>query len=146
MNNTIKIFLFCVVFVACSCSTSNFYGDEKLGSGYFLYRNGRYKAIDYSSDKNYKGDGGYAVIKENVKFFNYNKSHIIIQTVRYEKLSKEVKEFWVIDKSVQISLKDFKNQDEFDKLLKIGLTGPLDSVQFYRLIQEKDIDLKFKGK
>jgi len=37
-----------------------------------------------------------------------------------------------------------KNQDEFDKLLKVGLTGPLDSVQFYRLIQEKNIDLKFK--
>lgn len=143
-NNIIRILLFCVACVTYSCSTSKFYGDEKLGAGYFLSKDGRYKAIDYSPDENYKGDGGYAVIKENVKSLNYNKSYIIVQTSRYEKPSNEVKEFWVIDKSVPINLKDFKNQDEFDKLLKVGLTGPLDSVQFYRLIQEKNIDLKFK--
>ena len=146
MNNIIKIFLFCVVCVAYSCSTSKFYGDEKLGAGYFLCKDGRYKSIDFSPDENYKGDGGYAVIKENVKFLNYNKSHIIIQTSRYEKPLNEVKEFWVIDKNIPINLKDFKNQDEFDKLLKVGLTGPLDSVEFYQQLKERNIDLKFKDK
>jgi hypothetical protein len=144
-NNIIRIFLFCVACVIYSCSTSNFYGDEKLGVGYFLYKKGRYKSINYTPDENYKGEGvSYIVIKEQVKKINYNKAYIIVQTSRYEKPSNEVKEFWVIDKSVPINLKDFKNQEEFDELLKVGLTGPLDSVQFYRLIQEKNIDLRFK--
>lgn len=134
-----------MVFVTCSCSTSKFYGDEKLGAGYFLYRNGRLKSINYTPDDNYKGEGvSYVVIKEQVKFFNYDESYIVAQTLRYEKPSNEIKEFWIIDKNVPINLNDFKNQDEFDKLLKVGLTGPLDSVEFYQQLKEQNIDLKFK--
>lgn len=129
-----------------SCSTSIFFGDKKLGKGFYLVKYGRYQSIEYSPDENYKGDGGYSVIKEHVISYNYGKTHIIVKTSRYKNKTNEIREFWIIDKTIPINLKNYKNQEGFNKLLKVGLTGPLDSIEFYRQMKVKKIDLRFKEK
>jgi hypothetical protein len=146
MNNLIKILVFCVIISISSCSTSKYYGDENLGAGYFLSKDGKYKSIDYSPDKKYKGDGGYAVIKENIKSINFNESYIIILTSKHENITNEIKNYWIIDKAVPINITEFKNQNEFNRLLKVGLTGPLDSLGFYHELKVKNINLKFENK
>lgn len=145
MNNLSKILVFCVTIGISSCSTSKYYGDENLGAGYFLCKDGKYKSIDYSPDKNYKGDGGYAVIKENIKSINYNEYYIIILTSKYENITNEIKSYWIIDKAVPINITESKSQEDFNKLLKVGLTGPLDSLSFYQELEAKNINLKFEN-
>ena len=143
MNLIIKIALLCFALEVHSCSTSSYFGDEKLGDGYYLCKDGRFKSIEFSPDENYKGDGGYPVISENVKKINFNSTHIIVLTSKYVSVNKEIRNFWIIDKTVPVKLTEYKNQEGFNKLLMVGLLGPLDSLDFYQIIRTKNINLKF---
>jgi hypothetical protein len=138
-----KIFLLCLTCIVYSCSTSTYFGDEKLGDGYFLCKDGKYKLIEYSPNENYKGDGGYTVISENVKKINFNKTHIIVLTLKYESPNNEIQNFWIIDKTIPVKITEIKDQDGFNKLLRVGLVGPLDSLDFYSQMKTKNINLKF---
>ncbi len=129
LNKSILLILFNIIpFFSC-----NFYGDKNLGNGYILARDGSYSEIDY---------GVYPVMHESVRYCNYNKSFIILMTTRSEKPPNVIREYWIIDKSIPVVLKDHVSQEEFNKLLRIGLTGPLDSLEFYRQLKNKKIDLQ----
>ncbi len=123
--------------------SSIFWGDKNLGKGYFLWRDGRYKAIVYNPNSN-TPDGGNPITIDNVVSLNYNKNYIIFKTNKFIKPSTEIKEYWIIDKSIQITINDYNDQNITDSLLKVNLLGPLDSTRFYKLIKERNIGLELK--
>lgn len=131
-----------IVLMMSSCS--NFYGDKNLGSGYFLWQDGRYKEIVFSTEKVYKGEVIYNVIEENVSNVNFNDSYIIVKTSKFIDPKTELTKFWVIDKTVSINLNNCHDQASCDKLLKINVTGPMDSISFYQKLKKLNIGLKFK--
>ena len=134
----IRFLLIMVFFISCS----NFYGDEDLGNGYFLWKEGRYKKIVYNEDGT-SGDGGYSVIKNNVINVKSNEHHIIVQTLDFEDSGQEVRKYWIIDKAVSINMDDCNNQESCDKTLKSNVTGPLDSLNFSKFIKKENIKLPF---
>lgn len=72
---------------------------------------------------------------EYVKTAKSNKRYVLAKT--YNDNDKK-DNYWLIDKSFN------EDNTQAETIISSYLTGPLDSVQFYRLIQEKNIDLKFK--
>lgn len=124
-------------------SCSNFYGDKNLGNGYYLWEDGRYKSIIFSPEKVYKGEGGYSVIKENVKNVYFNDSYIIVKTSKFMDSETELIKFWMIDKMVSVDLNNCHDQASCDKLLKSNVMGPMDSISFYQKLKERNIRFKF---
>lgn len=74
---------------------------------------------------------------EYVKTAKSNKKYVFVKT--YNDNDKK-KNYWLIDKSFD------ENNIQSETIISSYLTGPLDSVQFYQLLKERDIDLKLKEK
>lgn len=72
---------------------------------------------------------------EYVKTAKSNKKYVLVKTYN-DNIKKN--NYWLIDKSFN------ENDTQAETIISSYLTGPLDYAQFYRLIQEKNIDLKFK--
>lgn len=137
----VKIISFSLI-ISLTVSCSNFYGDENLGSGYFIWKDGRYKSIVYKSDESLS-DGGYSVIEKNVLKAKSNESYLIVLTSDLQNTGEELHEYWLIDKTVLIDMDSCNDQASCDKLLKSNVTGPLDSLSFSKIIEKQNIHLVF---
>ena len=142
MNHLVKYYPYLIFFFLFSCSYL-YWGDENLGNGYFLSKDGKYQEIIYNPNKK-TPDGGNPITTDNVVSLNYNNNYIIFKTNKYVKPSTEIKEYWIIDKSIPITIKNYNNQNTTDSLLKVNLIGPFDSIRFYKLIKERNIGLELK--
>lgn len=91
-------------------------------------------------------DGAYSVIDNNVLKFNYNSSYIILNTFNYKNTGEESLDYWIIDKSIPVNMDDCNNQESCGELLKSNVEGPIDSLNFYRRLKERDIKLTFDVK
>ena len=141
MKKIFKSYLIIIFFITISCSWSKFYGDVNLGGNYILNRDGNYRAIMYNPNKK---NNGYGVINQNIRFVNYNDSFIIAKSIEYVKTEGLKLEYWIIDKRKPVILKNVNTQSSFDSLLRVNLTGPLDSLEFYRLLKINRIELELK--
>lgn len=84
---------------------------------------------------NKQGQFNEKYYSEYVKTVKSNKKYVLVKT--YSDIIKK-NNYWLIDKSFN------ENNTQAETIISFYLTGQLDSIQFYRLIQEKNIDLKFK--
>ncbi|PQJ16573.1 hypothetical protein BST99_13345 [Aureicoccus marinus] len=122
----------------------NFYGDESLGSGYFLWKEGSYASIGYTGN-NDNSSIGYTVIKENVLEAKKNENYIIVKTVMFNKDQQKNLSYWVIDKSIKLDMSLCTDQSSCDSLLLSNLTKEKDSLAFKMLLKDKNVNLSFNN-
>ncbi len=132
------IFLIVIYFLGCS----SFYGDEQLGSGYFIWRDGRYASLVYNKDKK-EADGGYTVIEENVIETKVNEKYIIVKSVKYNDKKQRVLSYWIIDKSKRLDFGKCKDQKSYNIVLKSNVIKKSDSLSFKKILKGQNIDLSF---
>ncbi len=149
------IFFYPITFLFLSCSS---FISGNLGNNLYLMDGDREsdRIIVFCSNKDVLGCySGACIIPPNkyllngdkqridryyleyVKTVQSNKNYVIAKT--YNNNDKKYN-YWLIDKKFD------ETNIQAEIIISSYLTGPLDSVQFYRLIQEKNIDLKFKDK
>lgn len=141
-------FLFMTLFFS-SCA-SLFNDVENLGSNYYLLKDG-FNDIIYSEDRDcaYRGEG-YALngAYENVTAYNKSKKYIIFRTNSSRIKDTILAEYWVIDKEVSVDLERCRNSDAdtacHNKTLRAGLTGPFDSLTFYKRLDSLKIKMELK--
>ena len=75
-----KKILFIILTAMVFASCGNYYGDENLGSGYFVWKDGRYASLVYNEDRE-DAEGGYTVIEENIIETKANEKYIIAKSV-----------------------------------------------------------------
>jgi len=101
------------------------YNDNKdLGNEFYFVRDGKFSSIIKSEKEEYKGIEGAEVIPPLVTHYNFNDNYIIAKTKNENKIG-----YWIVEK---INYK-------IEKPL-----NPLDSIKFYKMLSEKDIELTFK--
>ncbi|WP_146106305.1 hypothetical protein [Aureicoccus marinus] len=140
MNKILSILLFACLLIGCE----NFYGDESLGSGYFLWKEGSYASIGYTGN-NDNSSIGYTVIKENVLEAKKNENYIIVKTVMFNKDQQKNLSYWVIDKSIKLDMSLCTDQSSCDSLLLSNLTKEKDSLAFKMLLKDKNVNLSFNN-
>lgn len=92
---------------------------------------GRYVVPTY--ERRYDNSGNYSEMVENAKF---NEQWIIVKS----KVIKESKYYYyLIDKNFNVDGLDWNKSDS---IIQNHITGPLDSLRFYNLLEERDIKLK----
>ena len=138
MAKNLLSFLFVSLVVGCN----NFYGDESLGSGYFIWKEGSYASIGYTGTNN-NSSIGYTVIEENVLEAKTNENYIIVKTVKYNKDQQKSLSYWVIDKSIKLDMSLCIDQSSCDILLLSNLTKEKDSLAFKKLLKHKNVSLSF---
>ena len=126
----ILLTLFCI-----SCSA-----DKNLGNGYYLFKDGVFTSIVYTTKLPYRGTG-VEVIPYQVIKTDFNDRYIWAITLDDKHV---VKSYWIIDKNIHISFADCHDQRSCDSLLRSNVVGPLDSLSFLNQLRERDITLKFK--
>lgn len=107
-----------------SCQFMHYDDSESLGNQFYFVKDGQFSSIVKSTDKEYKGTG-YEVIPPLVISYNSNKEYIIAKS----KDENQSVKYWILDKA--------KHSREIP-------LNSLDSIQFYRMLSEKNIELKFK--
>lgn len=120
----------------CSCTSSDFYGDEDLGGGYHTWRDGRYTSIVYSPDPNYSGDAAVIAIRGNVVRYSTTDSLLAAVTVPDpsgpDADPSRSHNFYLIDKADDDILEDCGVQGSCTEALRSVVVGPLDSTQFFQ--------------
>lgn len=108
--------------------------DKSLGSGYILFDEGFFTQI-------INGNGG-KIVPPVVTHYAYDRHHII--AISQDIDTQEIK-YWIIDKDIPIDLSVCKDFDTrcFDSIRQLSVEGPLDSDTFYRLLESKEIELRF---
>lgn len=139
--------------------------DVYAGNEYYIGWEG--KGLIYGDPIN----GGPVVIHEGIIDYAYDDMWIIAKTkipYGYHKSipdsvsSDSITDYWIIDKSIKLDLhkeetyghiyqigSPFANLTNEEGWMRLGVitknvTGPLDSVSFYKLLKEKAITLNFK--
>ncbi|PKP29181.1 MAG: hypothetical protein CVU01_01255 [Bacteroidetes bacterium HGW-Bacteroidetes-18] len=133
MKTKTIIYLLFTSIILTSCQFIHINDNKSLGDGYY-YVYDKPSSIIYSKENN-KGRDGTLVIPSSIEMevdysssvisYNFNQKYIIAKT----KDEKQSVKYWLLEKSTY-------NIEE-------PLT-PLDSIQFYRMLSEKAIELKFK--
>lgn len=137
-----KKILFMVLTAMVFTSCGNFYGDEKLGSGYFVWKDGRYASLVYNEDRE-DADGGYTVIEENIIETKANEKYIIAKSVKYNNDKQRILSYWIIDKSKQLDMSKCKDQASCNAVLNSNLINETDSLAFTKILKRQDVDLSF---
>jgi|JI6StandDraft_1071083.scaffolds.fasta_scaffold277839_2 hypothetical protein len=138
------------VFLYKKCTWSSFYGDEDLGNGYVLWKDGGHQGITFSEEKPYTGNGGLDVISNHVQSIDYNNNYIIAKTnYNTGHLSDSTDyriKYWIIDKTIQIGYDDFSVSSERinSKYIKSIVFQSDDSATFFNELKRRKIVLKFK--
>jgi len=141
----------------------DWYTVEKFGNNYELEVVSR---DNYNIVYRIKNKSNY-VINENIIEYNFNDKWIIAKSKKNSSLELTLTDkgyayllttkpdsitnnYWIIDKSIPINLNDSNTfvrlqvKDYFYLIVKSGLTGPLDSLDFYSFLKARNIDIKFK--
>jgi len=139
-----KKILFIILTAMVFASCGNYYGDENLGSGYFVWKDGRYASLVYNEDRE-DAEGGYTVIEENIIETKANEKCIIAKSVKYNNYKQRILSYWIIDKSKQLDMSKCKDQASCDAVLKPNLIKETDSLAFTKILKRQDIDLSFDG-
>jgi hypothetical protein len=129
--------LFCFILGSC---TYILLGEKSLGQGYYFTNDGAFSEVIISATKHYKG-AGLVIIPPTVINVNSDKKTIIAQSVG--NISTE-KYYWIINKENPIDLDACIDPVSCDSTLRSNVEGPLDSMTFYQLLENRSIDLKFK--
>ena len=108
-----------------SCQFMHYNDNESLGNEFYFVKDGNFSSIIKSEKKEYKGIEGTEVIPPLVTDYNFNDSYIVAKT----KDEKQLIKYWIVEKS------NYKIESPL---------VPLDSIQFYKILSEKNINLIFK--
>jgi hypothetical protein len=110
----------------------------------------------------------YYVVNENIIEYDFDNRWIIAKSKKYNypleltktdngyvyskttQLDSVSINYWIIDKSIPINLNDsntferIPEENYYYLIVKSGLTGPLDSLKFYNILRERNINLTLK--
>jgi hypothetical protein len=135
---------FCIVMLILLGSCRNDFGDKNLGDGFYITEyEGRYTPLEYYP-YGIEKHSLYGIIEESVIKFGYNDKYIIAKTSVYDIADSSFNNnYWLVDKTIPNGINFDKSIDEIDSLLKLGISGPLDSLKFYELINDRNIRITF---
>jgi hypothetical protein len=144
--------------------TDDWYTEIKFGNNYELevVSRNNYNIVYRIKSKS------YYVVNENIIEYDFDDRWIIAKSKKDNYLWGLIKpdsnyvyskrtqsdgfnlNYWIIDKSVLINLNDSNTfvkvlqKDYYYLIVKSGLTGPLDSLEFYNILKERNINLALK--
>lgn len=117
------------------CNICNAWGEKPLGNRFALVAAAKdYNSIVFCTSSKCCSVG-LPIIDGNVENYAFN-SRWIIAKARI----KGQNTFWIIDKDFNVEIKP--DSGVMNKVLKY-VSGPLDSLTFNKLLQERKIDLRF---
>lgn len=113
-----------------------FNAGKRLGNNFqFIVDNRDFQVILYCND--YCCNSGTDAVPPKVVSYNYNSKWIIAKS--YDR-DKDSIYYWIIDKDFKIEY-----DEHTDKKLKQQIIGNLDSVSFYKKLEELNINLKLRN-
>ena len=144
LSTVFKIILLCFLFNSCFLLDDS----ESLGGGYYLLRT-KWNRIIYSESRSEAQRGTGILlngVEDDVTGYNKNDEYIIYRTCSYRLKKSIFTEYWILDKNVQMTIKNCADSDTtcYRKMIQMVLNGPLDSLSFYKKLDELNIDLKLK--
>jgi len=131
--------IFILIFNSCKMPIeSRVKGDKDLGNGYYFFENEAFSCIVYDNSPKYQNKGLQVIPYEVVKA-EANSNYILAMTLNDD---NTVNSYWIIDKKNKINLDDCYGQKSCDSVLRSNVLGPLDSITFFKEIENKDINLE----
>lgn len=119
-----SILLFVLSLLANSCIFMHYDDSESLGDDFYYLPDGKFSSILYNFNPENKSSRS-EVIPPLVTDYSFDESYIIART----KGENQVIKYWFLEKSTHLRGEPLQ---------------PMDSIEFYKLLSEKNINLSFE--